>query len=179
MKNGVGSVVGSGSGSISQRYGYGDQIRIRTKTSWIPTLPLRKDDIKQICARWYIKYFMARVIWRQKPGSKWSESNTSRIRPFDSRVNMAGWIFEMKFFYSLRVIDIWNQIPSEVKKNGSMWEVPEGLQSAESKPVAPRPRLLMGSSRAKQTYASKVQPETDVLWEALPEPWGMTSQVDK
>ncbi len=50
----------------------------------------------------------------------------------------------------------WNQITSEVK----ILEVPEGRQSAVSKPVAPR---LMGSSRAKQTDASKVQPETDVL----------------
>ena len=39
-------------------------------------------------------------------------------------------------FFSLRVIDSWNQIPSEVKR--SMREVPEGLQRAESKPVAPR-----------------------------------------
>jgi hypothetical protein len=49
-----------------------------------------------------------------------------------------------------------------------MWDISEGLQSAESKPVAPN---LMGSAGVNQPDASKVQPGADVSWEALPEPW--------
>jgi hypothetical protein len=48
MKNGVGSIVGSGSGSV-RGTDPGIRIRIRTRGHRSPTLPLRKDDIKQTC----------------------------------------------------------------------------------------------------------------------------------
>ncbi len=110
--------------------------------------PWRKDNIKRTCA-WYIRYFMAKVIWRQILGLKWLdmewEQREQGQTPWTLKWSMAGWTWGETF--SVYVwLTVGTRYPVKWKglKNARIFERPK---NAESCPVAPR---LMGKTRAIQ-----------------------------
>ncbi len=91
--------------------------------------PWRKDDIKRTCPWYrYIKYFMARMKWRQTHGSKWLDIEWEQREqgqiPWTLEWSTVGWTWEeTRNFLSLRMIDSW--IPGYPVK----WK---GLKNARS-----------------------------------------------
>ncbi len=105
--------------------------------------------------------------WEQREQGK---THWTIIRVKHGRLDMR------RNFFSLRVIDSWNQIPNEIKRI----EKCENFREAYKTLRAAQLRRALWERRARSSQdASEAQPGADVPWEALPGPWGMTSQTNK
>ncbi len=136
----------------------------------------RRGDTKLICA-WYTKSFSAEVAWTQRHGLRWQE--TAYGQP---RQGLTHWTFKwgMEDWTCAEISSAWEWLRTGTRfpQKWKDWERVRFSKEPTNSWELTSCAAPNGEER-ELTRQECEQPGADVPWEALPGPWGPTSQVNK